>query len=221
MGVKTYATFRSDLVFETGQRTDIDSYTGQWTNTSYLEFCTRRSFWEVKIPKHFKFPELDTTTTSNTTGSVAYISIPTDCLAVYTIHDTTNDKKLKNYNMRQYVEETGRASTTGFPDYWLRYGSRIYFFPTPTGVYSMTIWYRKRPALLSAVGDVTLIGSEWDEPILKLAVAQTLLRLKDYEGFKIHKAEWVNMMEGKMGMYDEERKDKEDILHPDLGYLGY
>ncbi len=219
MGVKTFTEFKSDLTFELGQRENISTYTGGWVNTAYMDFCSMKSFFGIQVPRDFRFPELDTSTTVNTAGSATYVAVPADCLYIYTVHDTTNDSKLRNYNIRQYTEETGRATTTGQPDYWVRYGSYIYLFPTPAGTYTMTIWYRKRPALLAAADSVTAIGTEWDEPILKLAVVQSLLRVKDYDAYKIYKEEWKEMIAGKIGIYDEERKDKEDILRPSVSYL--
>ncbi len=222
MGIKLYSTFEEELTLALGQRTDISSYTGRFINSSYLDFTTRKKFWKVAFPQAYMFPELNVTdATQATVASRAYISVPTDCLHIYTVHDTTNDNKLSGYSLRQYVEETGRASSTGKPDFWFRMGSYIYLYPTPTGAYSMTIFYRKKPALLVNPTDVTVIGSEWDEPILSLAVCQTFLKLKYYDDFKFHKDEWIDMMAGKIGIYDEERKDKNDIMEPSVDYLGY
>jgi len=221
MGTYTYSTFQSNLTFELHKRDDISAYVGNWINAAYLDLTTRDRFWDLKVPQPIVFPELCTSSASTTTDGRAYISLPTDCLYPITIHDATSDKRLHNMTWRAYIEKTDRADTTAESqlDKWVRYGGYIYLYPTPDASYSLTTYYYKRPALLSASGDVTAIGEEWDEPILKLAVWQGLMRLKDYEKAALEKAEWVAMLAGKLGAYKKQELDREEFLKPDYAYL--
>ncbi len=229
MGTMTFAVFQSNLVFELGNRSALGSYTDDWINTAYLDLCSRTEFWGLKFPKNFTFPELDVPATPvNTVAGTAYIAAPSDCLFIHTVHNVTSDRKLTRIpSIRKYTEKTGRATTAsrGTPTEWIRFANdsgvgRIYLYPTPDAVYAMTAFYRKRPALLTGT-DTTAIGAEWDEPILKLAVIQSLMRLKDYDKAKIEKQEWLDMMSGKLGFYTKEEKDGSQFFYVDPAYKDF
>ena len=166
------------------------------------------------------FPELDTSTTSTTQADRAWITVPTDKLTTYTIFDTSNDKKLKNIARADYIRRTGRADTdqADKPTHWLTMGTKYYLYPTPDAAYVMEVFYRKRPADMSASTDVTVIGSEWDEVVLKLAVIQSMMRLKDYEKAEIEKKEWLDVVASKIQLYRAEMGDRADYLKPDPSY---
>ena len=59
------------------------------------------------------------------------------------------------------------------------------------------------------------------EPILKLAVIQSMMRLHDYEKAAIEKKEWVDMMAGKLGFYENEEKDRDEQFSVDPAYKDY
>lgn len=221
MGAKTFSVFQSDLKLQLGQFENIDSHLDDWVNAAYLDFCTREYFWELKTPGHFYFPELLKVDGSKATAAnTKYISVPSDLLSVYHIHDTTNDKPLDYLETQEYARKTGRATSASYgkPAKWTRIESRFYFFPTPDAAYSLEIFYRKRPALMSASSDVTEIDSMWDEPILKLAVIQSLMKIKRYDSAEQEKKEWLSMMGGKLGIYNRDKKSSKTLLQPDYGY---
>lgn len=166
------------------------------------------------------FPELNVTANKTTVAQQAWVTVPTDMLITYTIHDTTNDRKLKGIGWREYMRRTGRADSDSAddPTHWVRYGGNYYLYPTPDAAYVLDVSYRKRPTALSAATDVTAIGAEWDEAILKLAVIQTLMRFKDYEPALVEKKEWLDMMASKIGIYTQELGDRGDYLKPDQSY---
>lgn len=222
MGTYTLENFETYLTLELGQRGDISTLVDRWINTAYIDFCTRDKFWGLRIPKKFKFPELDSSQPDVTADGTAYISTPSDCLYVYTVHDDTNDKDLAGISWRSYLKKSGRATTTSEnkPTKWVRSGSRIYLSPTPDAAYAVTTYYRKIPIVL-ATGAVTVIQSIWDEPILKLAVIQSLMRLKEYDKAKIEKAEWMEMMAAKLGIYENEPIDREEFFAPDIQDIDY
>jgi hypothetical protein len=221
VGAKDFSTFKTDLIIELGSRTDITTtLQGQWVNSAYTDFTTRAQFWGLRVPYKFMFPELNTSAIINTVGDRAWISVPTDMLVTTTIHDTSNDRKLKNMAWRDYIRKTGRGDSdeSGTPNYWCRYGTYYYLYPTPDDSYVMEAFYRKRPTSLSASTDVTAIGAEWDEVILKLAVIQSLMRLKDYEKAEIEKKEWLDVVASRVQLYTQEMGDRGDYMKPDQSY---
>jgi hypothetical protein len=223
MGTKTLTTFLSELTFELFNRTDLASYTTGWINDAYLDFLTRSKFWGLRLPHMYMFPELDVRALDTTVASTAYIVRPADCLIPYSIWDMTNDKHLTYRSWRWYIDQTGRGTSTAYgkPDYWTPYGDAFYLYKTPDTAYTLTIYYRKRPALLTDGEQKTEIGAEWDLPILKLAVIQSLMRLKDYEAAEKEKKEWLAMMSEKIGVYEEQEKDMKKVFGPDYAYLTY
>lgn len=224
MGTKAFSEFQSDLKFELGQRTDLDSYLDDWVNAAYIDFCTRDKFWELKASVTFDFPELHVIDDSRATADgTAYVITPTDCLYIEQVHDVTNDSILRNVTWREYVEYTGRATAASEnkPKKWVRYGGRIYLYPTPDAVYSLDISYRKRPAKMINASDVTEIGTEWDEDILKLAVIQSLMRLKDFEKADIERKAWVTSIASRIGIYSRDERARKFYIQPDVNYMQF
>jgi hypothetical protein len=218
MGIKTFSEFQTDLKFELGQRTDLDSYLDDWVNAAYIDLCTRNRFWESKFGGAFDFPELHVVDDSQATADgYAYVNTPSGVLYVEQIHDTTNDFILRGISWREYVEKTGRATAAseGKPKKWVRYGERIYLNPTPDSAYNLDISFRKVPAKMVNDSDVTDIGTEWDEVILKLAVIQSLMRLKEYEWAEIERKEWINLVSDRLGMKAKEDGAKKTFIQPD------
>lgn len=217
MGTYTLANFTDYLTLELGQRSDVTTYVANWVNQAYVDFTTRDKFWGLRIPKTFKFPELDSSQPDVTADGTAYISTPSDCLYAYTVHDDTNDKDLAGISWRSYLKKSGRATATseGKPTKWVRSGSRIYLSPTPDAAYAVTVYFRKIPTVMTT-GTTTAIQSIWDEPILKLAVIQSLMRLKEYDKAKAEKAEWLDSMASKLGIYANEPIDREEFFSPNI-----
>lgn len=223
MGDKTFTEFQTDLTFNLGQRDDISSYVDDWINSAYIDLCTKTRFWNLKVPKRFLFPELDATDDTDTVDGTAYIATPDDCVSIYAIWDVDNDKKLTRINKRQYIVKTGREDTDeeDEPQFYVRMGTNIYLSPTPDDAYTLRTYYRKCPAIMTDGDDVTVLGAEWDEPILDLATVKSMLRLRMYEDFKMWKNEWIESVGAKMGLYESEQDDTRDILKPDIAYLGF
>lgn len=72
---------------------------------------------------------------------------------------------------------------------------------------------------MSANTDTTAVGEEWDEAILKLAVIQSLRRLKQYDRAALEEEAWMVMMRRKLGIYDAQTRDQTDTMRPDWSYL--
>ncbi len=218
MGTKTFTEFSADLTFALGNRSDLAAYVGPWINSAYMTLATGNRVWGLK--KNFYFPELGTSSTAVTVAGTATVATPTDALIVRHVWDTTNDIKLDRIAWSTYVEYTGRATSTsrGAPIEYIRQGVYIYLHPTPDAVYTMTIYYRKRPAVLTGSA-TTVIGAEWDEPLLKLATAQSWLRLQAVDKYKCWREEFLSDVSGLIGIYDQEESDEHGYLRPDPAYV--
>jgi hypothetical protein len=220
LGLKTYSEFEAELKLEIYQRDDLESptnYYQKWINQSYIALVTRKELY---------FPELEKSSSATTTDGTAYVESPSDTLFIRTVFDDDNETKLNKISWISYIKKTDRADTDAEnkPNKWTRAGGgtgrgRIYLYPTPDDAYDLTVYYRARPSRLSNASDTTAIGEEWDEIILKMAVWQTLMRLKEYEKAKEEKEVVDQMIRDMRGIYDRENIDRHVILQPHQGYL--
>lgn len=219
MGAYSFENFRDYLKLELGQRTDLESpvnYYSVWINAAYLSLTTRDKLFG--IIKSFWFPHLESNGTATTTAGVAYVLTPADALVIRRIWNTTDDAYLKPITKDEYYKRLSKATTAsrGTPTEYVRLGANIYLSPTPDdSTTALTIYYRMVPPVLEDDDDVTVLGPEWDEPILKLAVIQAHQKLKEYDLAELEKKEWTEDVLGLMGIYNQEERARETVLGMD------
>jgi len=215
-GDKTFAEFSANLLFNLGNRDDLDTEAGDWINRAYRTLYSMKKFGGRDV----YFPELETSAAANTVNGVVSVATPTDCLFIHYVHDTTSDVKLTGMSLGDYVKKTGRAVTASraAPKKWVRHAALVYLHPTPDDAYALRIWYRKRPIELTAVA-TTVIGEEWDEPILLLATYQSMMRMNEFDKAKAFKEEWQSCMNDLVGIYDAEDMDKKSVRRPSYAWI--
>lgn len=224
MGTWDYDRLRAELKLRLGQRTDFATGTdwfGRWINNGYLNLCTRNRFHGLK--RNFDFPEMETRSSATTTAGTAYVSTPTDCLVIRDVFHYTDDVVLVHIGWDEYVKRTGKATTAsrGVPTEWVRSGSYIYLYPTPdVSTDTLYIYYRKRPTLLSSGTDVSALGAEWDEVIVRMAACQVWLQLGDQVRLKTEKEELQDYLGGLLGIYSQEFRHSNKYMSLDPGYRG-
>jgi len=224
MGMKQFSEFKDELQMELGENTALASlggvnFYGTWINSAYIMLTTRNAFWGVR--RRFSFPQLETSQTDNTADGSPTIDVPTDTLIIRHVWDSTNDVKLIRIPFSTYITYSGRADTSseGKPTQWVRNGDYIYLYPTPDSAYTMYMYYRKRPAELVDASDTTLVGAEWDEPILRIAKVLALRKMNQYSEAKQEQDYAEDMIRGIVGIYDQESFDNEGYRKVDPSYL--
>jgi len=223
MGTWDYDRLRAELKLRHGQRTDFTSSTdwyGRWINNAYLNLCTRNRFWGLK--RNFEFPEMEANSSTTTTAGTAYVSVPTTALVIRDVFHYTDDRMLTHIGWDEYVKRTGRATTAsrGSPTEWVRSGSYIYLYPTPDATDTLHVFYRKRPTLLSSGTDVTALGAEWDEIIVRMAACQSFLQLGMGDRLKAEKEELNDAIGGLLGIYNQEFRHSDKHMSIDPSYRG-
>ena len=220
MGVQQFSEFKDELQVEMGENTALASlgginFYGRWINSAYITLATQNKMWGIR--RSFTFPELEDIETDVTVDGSATIDCPSDALIIRHVWDSTNDVKLIGIPFATYITYSGRADTSaeGKPTQWVRNGDNIYLYPTPDDEYTIYTYYRKRPAKLVDDDDTTVIGVEWDEPILRLAKSLALRKLQQYDEAKKEKEEFIDMIRGIVGIYDQESYDRQQ--HRQLG----
>ncbi len=225
MGDVDFATLKAQLKYRMGMDTGPESvgseatnYYGVWVNQAYHQICSSHTLLGSALV--FRIPELETSSSATTTDGTAYVDVPSDCLTIRTVFDETNDRQLKNIPYRTYLEYTDRADTSseGDPTEWARMGSRVYLHPTPgTTGDALTIHYKKYPATLTGE-NVTVIGAEWDEPIVTLAAYKGFTWQGAFDKAKAAKEEFLEMAAGIIKAYTEE-VDRDLTIEPSSAYL--
>lgn len=218
MGTYTFDNFRDYLKLEMGQRADLESPTNFysiWINAAYLGLTTRDRFFDMK--KSFWFPELEDIKTATTSAGIPYVLTPTGTLVIRRIWNTTDDAYLGPMTKDEYYKKLSKATTAsrGTPTKYVRLGANTYLSPTPVGTTALTFYRRMVPDILVEDDDVTVLGPEWDEPILKLAVIQSYMRLKEYDFAEVERKAWVDDVTNLINIYAQEERANEVVLGPD------
>lgn len=164
----TYNDLIEELRQRVGNRTDIDTRLGRWLNDAYFDLLhtPKESFWQ-----------LDTSVTFQTTAAAREYDISgySNLWFILGIRDETNEREITKWSWKDFDR---RRHTSGMPIRYARFGSSLYLDPTPDAAYTLLLRYRLRVSELSA-GSETIVGREWDEPLLHLAAA------KAYNGLEL------------------------------------
>jgi len=179
----------------------------EWVNDAYIQITTKNRFWGLK--KDFDFPELHVSSTgTNTADGTAYINSTASVLYIEEVYDATSNVHLEWMPWSWYISKTDRSNTSAEnnPEYWHRRGTvgtnDLFLYPTPDSSYSIIYDFRKRPPVITSA-QATLIGAEWDEPILMLALIKGCQRMGMFEKAQHLKAEWIDMVSGMLGGKEE------------------
>lgn len=227
MGSLSFDVFKELLKFRAGNNPSLDAagtsaynYYGIWINSAYRQLCTQDDI--LGLNKNLHFPQLMTSTTKTTTDGTAYIAVPSDCLYIEQVFDTTNGRLLDHISWQDYIEYTDRttAASEGDATEWVRHGSYIYLHPTPgTTGDTFTIYYKKLVADLTGT-QTTDIGAEWDDAIIELATYKMFVAIHDYEKAKYAKDSFVEMAAGLSDIYSKEEENSTLSIEPSSAYLG-
>ena len=217
MGEKTFTLFKSELLWALGglAAADVNDMEGSWINSAYRSLTSRNKFWKFKVPMTFGFPELDTSTPATGSDGDAYISKPSDSIFVHTVWDMTSDNMLGHKDHSWYTDQTGRAdaNSEGNAEHWIPYSNKLYLYPTLDDSYNFTIYYRKRIADLTG-SQATVIGAEWDEPILMFAIMRGYMFKRDFDTAKQWRDEFILTIQDLMGMQERQQRYTRDRLQP-------
>ena len=136
-----------------------------YTDNSETTFVNNiPNFVKAAEEKIFKSVDLDIfrkNVTSAFTSSDAFLSVPTDYLASFSLQITTASSEdfLLQKDVNFIREYTPNSSTTGVPKYYARFDTDNFIVaPTPNSNYTLQLNYYYRPASLTAGADS---GTTW------------------------------------------------------------
>ena len=229
MGDWGFSDFKRYLKFQLGQRPELEAagddsenLYGVWVNLAYRELTKGRKLLGKEYG--FRFPQIETSGTDDTADGTAYVDVPSGCIYVEDIYDETSNRWLEPISHRTYVEYTDRSDTNaeGEPTEWVRRGSYVYIHPTADAIYSLRMYYAPLVAILTGTAplDTTLIGAEWDEIVLQLALVKALRWTKDYEAMGGEAKALGTLLDQMVGVYKKEELGRQPFIRADRMALG-
>lgn len=201
-GITELAT---EITARLGNRTDISSRVLMWLNDGYVELL---------LSPRFNFWELDTSGTFVTVSSTRTYSLTsfTTLWFLLTVRDTTNIRRLRQAHVREFDEI---QHVSGQPTRYARYGTTLELDPTPDGAYTIQLRYRKRPDELT-LGGSHLLGREWDEVLVALAVLKGREALEQTEQASAQRQLVEHLLATREDALALEDQDSDTTIGPDL-----
>ena len=191
-----------------------------YTDNSETTFVNNiPNFVKAAEEKIFKSVDLDIfrkNVTSAFTSSDAFLSIPTDYLASFSLQITTagSEDFLIQKDVNFIREYTPNSSTTGVPKYYARFDTDNFIVaPTPNSNYALQLNYYYRPASLTAGADS---GTTWISTNAPFALLYGSL----VEAYTFMKGEpdVIQNYNGLFGQYLERVKDLGEARENTDGY---
>jgi hypothetical protein len=164
-------------------------------NSSYRRVCAYR-----------RWPWLESQTASIATvnGTSAY-NLST--IADFLFLDAVRSEQGTNYYELEYKDpQTFRTLQHNYrdrstPEYWTREGEQIKIWPTPDGIYTLTIDYIKRPTDLANDTDVPLIPVNYRDILIWGAIMELTFRERDTYTYQLAEQQYQGRLNEMMAEY--------------------
>lgn len=124
-----------------------------------------------------------------TVASTGLYVLPTDCLSVYSLWNTTSGYQGKLLKRDENWLSTQQLQQNGPPTYYVRQRGWVQLSPTPDAVYSIRLMYKAMCPTLAEDTDEPVIPASWHDGIWRLA----RFIYWDEKG-DLAKAQWSNNM---------------------------
>jgi hypothetical protein len=150
----------------------------RWVNEEYKILCAK-----------YLFPQLvNSETVTTVSGTGTYELAEADILEVHEVTDSTNGVYMRPIDSYLYSRWTASGTTPGNPVRWLVEGVgsngrfQLKFFPTPDGIYSLTVsYYEFTPLVTTPTATSTVIPQQFDPVIVNRAAAQALRSIGNHD----------------------------------------
>lgn len=177
MGVMNLQNFRDELIFVLKNRTDTTDPLGfsttrqdRYINAGYLYLCHPSVFRHREMQHSFTLTLVAGTQgyTFSPVGGVNIVGIRYAAHVQAATDDPTAFRSKLWPKDEQWFNERSHTSQSDPKDYFVR-GNQLFISPIPGAgeagqVIAVGAW--REPALLSAVGDTTVLSSVWDEVLV-------------------------------------------------------
>jgi len=192
----SFDVIKSEVKKRLGNRTDIDDRLNIWINDAYFELL---------MEPEYTFYELDTMDYVVTVANqrIYDLSPIAGLWFILMLRDETNAREVRKTSIKVLDRA---AYTTGQPSKYARFADTLELDPTPDGIYTLKLRYRRRPNILTS-GAYPLLNREWDEVLVVLST------IKGYEG--LEQPEKAGAARNLLGPLLDKRKDMEVLEDED------
>jgi hypothetical protein len=163
MGVMTLSDFRSDIQQAMGNRGLGNPFLDRHINYGYQDVCGM-----------VDFEELEEDAASSTTQGQVHVTMPATAWLIKVVRNTTDDTRLEWVPKTEFWR---LSQAGGIPTRWTRHKDQILLNPLPNVSKSLKIVYKKSPAILAAVTDMSVLPTTWDAAIFLFAAHFSLMAL--------------------------------------------
>jgi hypothetical protein len=172
---------------------------------------TRYNLWinnsQIEIASAFQFFDTEKWSSRNTViGSIAY-ALPTDCLAIYSLRDNTNARKIIRTGYRKL--DNIDFATTGTPTRYIRYKNNIMFNYTPNAIIQLYLRYCVVLTAMVDDIDVPTIQQPWHECIQLGAEYRGWKSVGEVKKSIAAKNEYIAMVRSRNSEWEIEDSDEE------------
>jgi hypothetical protein len=200
-----FDAIQTEVIARLGNRGDIAARSVTWINDAYFE---------ILMNPRFTFFELDSAQIAATTIGQRTYSLPADLWFILSLRDNTNNIKLQRTHT-MVLDKI--APTSGQPVRYARFGLAVELDPTPNGVFTLQLRYRKRVTELAPGGSM-IIPREWDEPVTVLAVVKGFEALDNKEKAAFQRQLFDKMLENRQDVPTLEDMDAETTIGINEGF---
>jgi hypothetical protein len=193
---------RTELKSILGNRTSVeDSRYNLWINNSEIEIASAFQFFETETWKY----------RDTVIGSYIY-ALPSDLLAIYSLRDNTNKRKIIRSGYRKI--DNIDFIQSGNPTHYIRYGSNIMFNYKCSAIIRLYLRYCTQLTAMSVDTDNPTLKQPWHEPILLGAEWRGWKALSEVKKALVAKNEYIAMVRSRKLDMEIEDSDEEFGMEP-------
>lgn len=190
---------------------DIDDELNSILGSRSSVSSSRRYLWinlaQKELAYAFPFFQNAEKKTFSMVVSQAEYALPSDCVAIYSLRDTTLKRKISRSSFRKF--DNIDVAQSGDPTHYIRFGNFIELTPVPDSANGGLLRYGKTISSMTDRSDVPTLPDPWHEVILLGAEYRAWRALKEMQQMAIVKNEYLQLLRSREPEWEQEESDEE------------
>jgi hypothetical protein len=164
-----------------------EALSDDFTDRAFMKEAINDALADIARTTHL--PLLEKTTTITTAAGTAAYTLTSDRVRLLAVVDGAQNRLLDEVEIT-WIDEAGDAS--GRPQVFAEYGSNATFWPTPDGVYSLTVRYSSKSATLTSdsANVTSVIPDQYAYMVVSFARARAFAREDDVQMAQFWRGEY-------------------------------
>ena len=172
-----------------GYGTDVATQQTAFINAAYRE---------IHSSKRWPFLEATDTTQSTVAGTASYTPPMANWRNIDAVRIADSlgyDPCIEYMEPQDLLERLHRDTDTNVPMYWTMYAQKLFLYPTPDKVYTVTYYYINEPADLSSDSDIPVIPIAYHDALIAGAVCRMTHRERDWIGLELWTTKYQQLVQ--------------------------